>query len=86
MAEQYIKTNSLGTFYYKDLENRILHRVDGPAAEYANGSKSWYLNGKPHRLDGPTFKNAYGQGVWCVNEVIIFTVNKDGKILNKMSR
>lgn len=24
----------------------ILHREDGPAIEYANGKKSWYLNDK----------------------------------------
>ena len=23
-----------------------LHRIDGPAIEYANGSKFWFLNGK----------------------------------------
>lgn len=23
----------------------ILHREDGPAVEYANGTKIWYLNG-----------------------------------------
>ena len=25
-----------------------LHRTDGPAIEYADGSKEWYLNGKRH--------------------------------------
>ena len=29
--------------WYKDGR---LHREDGPAIEYANGSKHWYLNGK----------------------------------------
>jgi hypothetical protein len=24
-----------------------LHREDGPAIEYANGTKYWYLDGKP---------------------------------------
>ena len=40
MAEQYIKTNSLGIFYYKNPEKTLLHRADGPAAEYPNGDKA----------------------------------------------
>jgi len=24
----------------------LLHRIDGPAIEYCDGYKSWYLNGK----------------------------------------
>ena len=38
-----------------------LHREDGPAIEYANGNKHWYLNGKLHREDGPAIENANGQ-------------------------
>ena len=83
MSEQYISRYG-NKFYYKDPGMTILHRVDGPAAEYANGNKSWYLNGKPHRLDGPTFEYTSGIREWCVNEVSIFFVNKDGKILNKL--
>ena len=26
--------------------NNVLHREDGPAVEYVNGTKIWYLNGK----------------------------------------
>ena len=25
------------------------HRIDGPAVEYTNGDKKWYINGKLHR-------------------------------------
>ena len=32
--------------WYNDKEK--LHRLDGPAIEYANGDKSWYMNGKPY--------------------------------------
>lgn len=32
---------------------RLLHRVDGPAVEYANGNREWFINGKLHRIDGP---------------------------------
>jgi hypothetical protein len=32
------------------------HREDGPAIEWANGSKSWWLNGTRHRTDGPAIE------------------------------
>jgi hypothetical protein len=68
MEEQYIITNADGVkFYYKDKEQTILHREDGPAIEYAGGSKSWYVNGKLHRLDGPAFEHAGGSKSWYVN-------------------
>jgi hypothetical protein len=41
------------------------HRTDGPAIEYPNGSKSWWVNGKPHRIDGP----ADGTKEWYMNGV-----------------
>jgi len=33
--------------------NGVLHREDGPAVEYADGTKFWYRDGKYHREDGP---------------------------------
>ena len=38
-------------------KNYRLHREDGPAIEYADGTKAWYLNGKMHREDGPAFED-----------------------------
>lgn len=38
------------TFWLKDNK---LHREDGPACEWINGDKEWYLNGERHRADGP---------------------------------
>ena len=35
--------------YYND--NNEFHREDGPAKEYRNGDKFWWINGKPHRED-----------------------------------
>ena len=37
-----------------------LHRIDGPAIEWANGTKSWYQNGEYHRLDGPAIEGPDG--------------------------
>lgn len=32
--------------------NGLYHRVDGPALEYSDGFKAWYINGQRHREDG----------------------------------
>ncbi len=44
-----------------------LHRVNGPAIEWANGDKSWWLNGKQHRTDGPAVEWTNGTKSWCLN-------------------
>jgi len=48
------------------------HREDGPAIEYANGTKVWMINGLEHREDGPAVE--YGDGGdndWYVNGKLI---------------
>jgi hypothetical protein len=47
--------------------NGTLHREDGPAIEWADGYKSWYLNGKKHREDGPALEYASGRKAWWLN-------------------
>jgi hypothetical protein len=51
--------------WYNDKENR--HRLDGPAVEWANGHKEWWVNGKLHRLDGPAVECAEGSKSWWVD-------------------
>ena len=63
----YIKRINDGSYYYKDPECSILHRKDGPAIEYANGAKTWYLNGKLHRTDGPAIERSNGDKCWYKN-------------------
>ena len=48
-----IQTNYLGTKRYYKKGTTTLHREDGPAVEYNNGTKEWWINGLPHRIDGP---------------------------------
>ena len=43
------------------------HREDGPAVEWANGSKEWWKRGKRHREDGPAIEYADGKKEWWVN-------------------
>ena len=45
------------TWWFNDFHN--YHREDGPAIEYFNGDKAWYINGEfIYRLysDGRTFR------------------------------
>ena len=44
-----------------------LHRLDGPAIEWSNGDKSWYVNGHLHRDDGPAVEYSNGYKAWFVN-------------------
>jgi len=48
-------------------EKGQLHRLDGPAIEWANGAKTWYQNGQRHRLDGPAVESASGTMHWFQN-------------------
>ena len=41
-----VKVNEYGTFWYKDPECQILHRDNGPAVEYSNGDKAYWINGR----------------------------------------
>ena len=44
--EQFIHIDTAGNkLYYSDREMKILHREDGPAVEWSDGFKWWYLNG-----------------------------------------
>ena len=44
--------NEFGDTFYHN-ERGDLHREDGPAIEYTDGSKEWCINNLFHRIDGP---------------------------------
>ena len=44
-----------------------LHREDGPAIEWADGRKSWWINGQLHRVDGPAVEWVDGSKEWWIN-------------------
>ena len=61
-------------YHYKDgttSENldssKALHRTDGPAIEYDDGTKFWWVNGKCHRIDGPAMEWVDGAKEWWVD-------------------
>ncbi len=45
-----------------------LHRVNGPAIEWTNGTKEWCLNGTLHRTDGPAIEYHSGRKEWWLND------------------
>ena len=49
----------------------LSHREDGPAVEYADGSKYWYVDGKLHRTDGPAVECTSGTKLWFLNGEIV---------------
>ena len=60
--------------YYKDGttsesydNSKITHRIDGPASEYADGSKYYYIDGKYHRIDGPAIESANGSKYYYID-------------------
>ena len=64
MTKPYLKKDNYSTSYFKDEVHTIRHRVDGPAVEYSNGDKHWWLNGKRHREDGPAIEFYNGTKYW----------------------
>ena len=43
------------------------HRTDGPAVEWASGTKEWYQDDLRHRVDGPAIEYANGSKRWFIN-------------------
>jgi hypothetical protein len=47
--------------------NGKLHRTDGPAVIYADGTQRWFIDGKLHRTDGPAIIYAIGTQAWYID-------------------
>jgi len=45
-----------------------LHRENGPAIEWANGDKSYYINGELHRENGAALEWADGDKAYYIND------------------
>ena len=70
MKPVYIEIDKDGNkCYYKNKKMTILHREDGPAIEWSDGTKFWCINGKYHREDGPAIEWANGSKEWYINGV-----------------
>ena len=62
-----VVTDAGTTYWYKGAKCTILHRENGPAVEYADGTKVWYQNDQRHRIDGPAIERADGTKEWHLN-------------------
>ena len=68
IKKYYVTVDVFGnTRWCKDAKCEVLHRENGPAVEYADGSKIWYQNGQLHRTDGPAIDRANGHKEWWQN-------------------
>jgi len=68
MKEYKVAVDDEGTTRWYNLEDQ-LHRENGPALEYTDGYKEWYINGKLHREDGAAVEWADGDKEWWLNDV-----------------
>jgi len=51
-------------------EDNQLHREDGPAIEYPNGDKHWFMYNRLHRLNGPAIPSRNGNiQFWYLNGI-----------------
>jgi hypothetical protein len=68
-------------------EKGLYHREDGPACEFANGSKQWIINGQFHREDGPAVECVDGDKEYYLNGKIVdekdLPINKGKELLTK---
>ena len=63
----YVSVTDSETYWYKEADMKILHRENGPAVEYNNGYKAWYIDGKRHHTDGPAVEYSSGAKEWWLN-------------------
>jgi len=54
-------------FHYQDYK---LHRTDGPACEYASGTKKWLVAGRRHRTDGPAIEYPDGAKFYYQDDLL----------------
>ena len=70
MEEQpksYIDEHGSKIWYLPSKGKDYYHRLDGPAVEWKDGSKVWFVDDKLHRLDGPAVEDADGIKYWFVD-------------------
>ena len=61
-----IDVDMFGTRRYYNSAGQ-LHRTNGPAIEFNDGSKYWYQNGVCHRTDGPAVEWDSGGKSWFID-------------------
>ena len=67
--ESIVEIDGFGSKLWRNKQGQ-LHRLDGPAEEWADGQKSWYQNGLRHRLDGPAVEGNNGGKEWWIKGLL----------------
>jgi len=87
----YCKDNSYNEdwFYYNNPKRYwngyLVHREDGPAVEWCDGDKEWFLEGKHHREGGPAVEYSNGDKYWYLNGKE-YSKKEYWKIMNLMNK
>ena len=68
MTKYIVTVDEYGNRCWKNESNQF-HRENGPAIEWSDGTKEWYLDGKLHRTDGPAVEWFDGDKYWYLNGV-----------------
>jgi hypothetical protein len=68
LSEQPLReTDNEGTITYRRRTDVLLHREDGPAVIWDNGTKEWWIDGRRHREDGPAIEWSNNTKEWYQN-------------------
>jgi len=59
-----VEVDDKGSVFWFRERTDTFHREDGPAIEYSNGNKLWYIGGQLHREDGPAILYPDGSTEW----------------------
>ena len=84
MHESFMEIDADGNKCWKNNLGEY-HRIDGPALEYADGFKFWYVHDKLHRLDGPAIEYPNGSKYWYVNGIKVTNQIEDWMNLNQIT-
>jgi len=68
MKMQVVKTTYQNIEIYRIVSSGNIHREDGPAMIFPNGTKKWYQHNKFHRENGPAIEWSDGDRYWYIND------------------
>ena len=60
-------------FWYNERDE--FHRIDGPAIEWNDGTKEWWIKGSQHRMDGPAIEYKNSKQYWLNDNELTTSAN-----------
>lgn len=74
MEKAQVADDDMATFVYISHGNKtwldgddLFHRTNGPACEYTDGTREWWIHGRLHRTDGPARECGSGEKQWFLD-------------------